>query len=114
MNVKTETKENVAIINVSGKIVVGEELDKLRNTVLEVLNSGKKNIILNLADVPYVDSTGLGEIIRSYISVKKNGGSLRLLKISEKIKDLLIISKLITTFQKDIYDNLDEAVASFN
>jgi anti-sigma B factor antagonist len=114
MNIKKESKGDVTIINVSGKIVVGEELDKLRNSVLEVLDSGKKNIILNLAEVPYVDSTGLGEIIRSYISVSKKNGSLKLLKISEKIRDLLVISKLITTFQKDIFDNLDEAVASFN
>ncbi len=113
MNIKKESKGDVTIINVSGKIVVGEDLDKLRNAVLEELESGKKNIILNLAEVPYIDSTGLGEIIRSYISVNKKNGSMKLLKISEKIRDLLVISKLITTFQKDIFDNLDEAVASF-
>jgi len=113
MKIKVRDKENASILDISGKIVAGKDIDKIRNTTLDLLDEGKKNIIFNLAKVPYVDSTGLGEIIRAYITVKKRDGQLRLLKISEKIKDLLTISKLITTFDKNIHDNEEEALKSF-
>ncbi len=113
MKIKEREKENVVILDVSGKIVLGEDINLLKEKIDELLKNGKKNIILNLADVPYVDSTGLGEIIRAYVSTTKNGGVLKLLKISEKIKDLLVISKLITTFERNIFDDEEEAVKSF-
>ncbi len=113
MKIKEREKGNVVILDVSGKIVLGEDINLLKEKIDELLKNGKKNIILNLADVPYVDSTGLGEIIRAYVSTTKNGGTLKLLKISEKIKDLLVISKLITTFEKNIFDDEEEAVKSF-
>ena len=113
MEIKVRKKDKVNILDIAGKIVIGEELDRLRTIVLDLLEAGEKSFVLNLAEVPYVDSTGLGEIIRVYISVTKKTGKVKLLNLSSKIHDLLVISELITTFEKDIFTDEETALKSF-
>ena len=102
---------DVLILDLLGKIMIGEGDDALRDAVTRIVDSGKTRIVLNLAEVPYVDSAGLGEIVRCYTTVSRKGGRLKLLHLTKKIKDLLAITKLLTVFET--YDSEDEAVKSF-
>ena len=102
---------DVVILDLHGKILIGEGDDALREAVTKLADSGKTKILLNLADVPYVDSAGLGEIVRTYTTVSRKGGQLKLLNLTKKIQDLLSITKLLTVFET--YDAEDEAVRSF-
>jgi len=102
---------DVVVLDLHGKILIGEGDDALRDGVTRLVDSGKTKIILNLADVPYVDSAGLGEIVRCYTTVSRKGGRLKLLNLTKKIKDLLAITKLLTVFET--YETEDEAVRSF-
>lgn len=101
----------VIILDLRGKIMIGEGDDALRDAVAKLVDGGKSKILLNLADVPYVDSAGLGEIVRCYTTVSKNGGRLKLINLTKKIQDLLAITKLLTVFET--FDAEDEAVRSF-
>ena len=101
----------VIILDLHGKIIIGEGDDALRDAVAKLVDGGKSKILLNLADVPYVDSAGLGEIVRCYTTVSKNGGRLKLINLTKKIQDLLAITKLLTVFET--FDAEDEAVRSF-
>ena len=101
----------VTILDLSGKITIGEGSVQLREAVKDLLTSGKKNILLNLGNVYYVDSSGIGELVSSYTTTSNQGGHLKLLSLGKKIKDLLMITKLLTVFQT--FDNEQEAVASF-
>jgi anti-sigma B factor antagonist len=101
----------VIILDLHGKIMIGEGDDALRDAVAKLVDGGKGKILLNLADVPYVDSAGLGEIVRCYTTVSKNGGRLKLINLTKKIQDLLAITKLLTVFET--FDAEDEAVRSF-
>ncbi len=102
---------DVAILDLHGKILIGEGDDALRHAVGKLVGAGKAKILLNLADVPYVDSAGLGEIVRCYTTVSKSGGRLKLVNLTKKIQDLLAITKLLTVFET--YDTEDEAVRNF-
>ena len=102
---------DVVILDLHGKILIGEGDDALREAVTRLADSGKTKILLNLADVPYVDSAGLGEIVRCYTTVSKQGGRLKLINLTRKIQDLLAITKLLTVFET--YDSEDEGVRSF-
>jgi anti-sigma B factor antagonist len=102
---------DVVILDLHGKILIGEGDDALREAVSKLAGSGKTKILLNLADVPYVDSAGLGEIVRTYTTVSRSGGKLKLLNLTKKIQDLLSITKLLTVFET--YESEDEAVRSF-
>jgi anti-sigma B factor antagonist len=102
---------DVVILDLHGKILIGEGDDALRDAVARLLDSGKTKILLNLADVPYVASAGLGEVVRCYTTVSRKGGRLKLLNLTKKIKDLLSITKLLTVFET--YDSEEEAVRSF-
>ena len=90
---------DVVILDLHGKILIGEGDDALREAVTKLADSGKTKILLNLADVPYVDSAGLGEIVRTYTTVSRKGGKLKLLNLTKKIQDLLSITKLLTVFE---------------
>ena len=103
---------DVVILDLHGKILIGEGDDALREAVTKLSDSGKTKILLNLADVPYVDSAGLGEIVRTYTTVSRKGGKLKLLNLTKKIQDLLSITKLLTVFET--YESEDEAVRSFS
>ena len=102
---------DVVILDLQGKILIGEGDDQLREAVTKLADSGKTKILLNLAEVPYVDSAGLGEIVRCYTTVSRKGGKLKLLHLTKKIQDLLAITKLLTVFET--YENEEEAIKSF-
>ena len=102
---------DVIILDLHGKILIGEGDDALREAVTKLVDGGKTRIVLNLADVPYVDSAGLGEIVRCYTTVSKKSGKLKLLNLTKKIQDLLSITKLLTVFET--FESEPEAVKSF-
>ena len=101
----------VTVLDLSGKITIGEGSVQLREKVRGLLEQGKKNILVNLGGVDYVDSSGIGELVSCYTTTKNQGGHLKLLSLTKKIKDLLQITKLLTVFET--YDDESEAVASF-
>jgi anti-sigma B factor antagonist len=102
---------DVVLLDLHGKILIGEGDDALREAVTKLADAGKTKILLNLADVPYVDSAGLGEIVRTYTTVSRKGGKLKLLNLTKKIQDLLSITKLLTVFET--YESEDEALRSY-
>ena len=103
---------NVIIIDVDGKILLGEGDVEIKQEVDDLLKQGNKKILLNLAKVPYLDSAGLGEIIRCFTALRKSGGNFKLLSPNKRIIDLLTITKLLNVF--DCYDNESSAIASFS
>ena len=111
MEIHTRTVGDVHILDISGKIVLGEATKTIRQTISDLLVNGGRKIVLNLKDVNYVDSSGIGELVRSYTSVTREGKQLKLLNLTEKIRDLLVITKLLTVFQ--VYENEQAALASF-
>ena len=113
MNIMTSTRQvgGVTIVDISGRIVLGEESAALRNLVCDLLSKGHKNILFNLGDVNYIDSSGLGNMVGSFTSVRKQGGELKLLNLTNKVHDLMQITRLYTVF--DIMDDEAIAVKSF-
>jgi anti-sigma B factor antagonist len=111
MKIVERQVDDVNILDVHGKILIGEGDDALREAVTKLVKGGQKKILLNLADVPYVDSAGLGEIVRCYTTVSREGGRLKLVNLTKKIQDLLAITKLLTVFET--YDSEAEATKSF-
>jgi anti-sigma B factor antagonist len=102
---------DVAVIDVSGRITLGEGSSNLREGIRELLSRGQRKILLNLGEVSYIDSSGIGELVWGYTSVANQGGQLKLLNLTKRVKDLLQITRLYTVF--DIYDDEAEAVRSF-
>ncbi len=111
MTFKTREAGGVTFVDLSGKITMGDGSPTLREEVHKLLTDGKKKIVLNLAEVNYIDSSGLGELVSSYTSVKNAGGELKLLNLTSKVRDLLVITKLVTVF--DVKDDEASAVSSF-
>ena len=103
---------DVMILDLKGKITLGEGDELLKDKVNSIVSQGRRKIVLNLAEVPYLDSAGLGEVVRAYTTVSRQGGSLKLLNLTKRITDLLSITKLLTVF--DTFDSEDEAVKSFS
>lgn len=114
MNCVTSTRQvgAVVIVDISGRIVLGEESAALRNLVCELLSQGHNKILFNLSDVNYIDSSGLGSLVGSFTSVRKQGGDLKLLNLTNKVHDLMQITRLYTVF--DIMDDEAAAVKSFS
>jgi anti-sigma B factor antagonist len=112
MQIEERNVGDVKVLDLKGKITLGEGDELLKDKVNSLLNQGLKKIVLNLADVPYVDSAGLGEIVRTYTTVSRQGGSLKLLNLTKRITDLLSITKLLTVFET--FDNENDAVRSFS
>ena len=112
MQIEERNVGDVVVLDLKGKITLGEGDELLKDKVNSLVNQGHKKIVLNLADVPYIDSAGLGEIVGSYTTVSRQGGSLKLLNLTKKITDLLAITKLLTVFET--FDSEDEAVRSFS
>jgi anti-sigma B factor antagonist len=102
---------DVAIIDLNGRLVLGEGDDRIRDKVNSLLQQGKQHIIVNLSNVSYMDSAGLGQLVGCYTTVTRRGGALKLLGLTKRVTDLLAITKLLTVF--DSYDTEAEAVASF-
>ena len=102
----------VTILDIRGRIVLGDEIHLLRDAVHNLIAQGKKKIILNLADVDYIDSSGVGELVGAFTTVRNAGGELKLLNLSQKVHDVLYVTKLYTVF--DIRDDEFQAVKSFD
>lgn len=102
---------DVTILDMSGSVRMGEGAVSLRNSIRGLNDEGKKKILLNLAGVKNIDSSGIGELIANYTTISRNGGQLKLLNLTDKIQNLLVITKLLTVF--DSYDNEAEALNSF-
>ena len=102
---------DVVVLDVKGRVMLGEGDEILKDKVNSLLNQGHRKIVLNLAQVPYIDSTGLGEIVRTFTTVSRQGGSLKLLNLTQRITELLAITKLLTVFET--YDSENEALESF-
>jgi anti-sigma B factor antagonist len=111
MQIDERTVGDVMILDLKGKITLGGGDEILKDKVNSLVNQGQKKILLNFADVPYVDSAGLGEIVRTYTTVSRQGGSMKLLNLTKRITDLLSITKLLTVFET--FESEKEAVASF-
>ena len=112
MQISERTIGDVVIVDVSGKVTLGDGGDvTLRDKMRSLIQQEHKKVLLNLGDVSYVDSAGLGEIVQSYATVTKNGGKLKLLNVTKRIKDLLSITKLLTVFE--CHDSEAEAIKSF-
>ena len=109
MKITKRTVGQVTILDCSGKITLGEGTMAVRNTVREVLKEGGKKIILNLGDVNYIDSSGIGELVSTFTSVANQGGKLFLLNLTKKIQELLAITKLLTVFK--VYEDEQKAVS---
>ncbi|HSB29929.1 MAG TPA: STAS domain-containing protein [Pyrinomonadaceae bacterium] len=102
---------DVTILDMSGAVRIGEGSIALRDAIRGLADSGKKKILLNLAGVNYVDSSGIGELIANYTTVSRQGGQLKLLNLTDRIQNLLVITKLLTVF--DAYEDEGEALKSF-
>ncbi len=111
MNIDVRSVGDVRILDWKGKITLGEETMAIRNKVRDIVNTGGKKLVLNLAEVPYIDSSGVGELVSTYTTVTNAGGQLKLLNLTKKIHELLAITKLLTVFE--VYDNEKAALASF-
>ena len=111
MQIEERNAGDVTVLNLKGKITLGEGDELLRDKINSLIQQGRRKIVLNLAGVPYVDSAGLGEIVRTFTTVSRQGGSLKLLNLTKRITDLLAITKLLTVFET--FDVEDDAVKSF-
>jgi anti-sigma B factor antagonist len=111
MKANNRQVNGVTIVDMSGRITLGEGSVVLRDSIKELLGKGQKKILLNLGDVSYIDSSGIGELVSAFTSVRNQGGELKLLKLTKKVHDLLQITKLYTVF--DIKDDETEAIRSF-
>ncbi len=108
MNIHTRTVGDAHILDIDGRIVLGKETMAVRNTIKDLLHNGVKKIVLNLREVNYIDSSGVGELVSSFTAVAKEGGQLRLLNLTAKVREILAITRLLTVFED--YDNEQAAV----
>ena len=114
MTMKSSTRQidGVTVVDLSGRITLGEGSIILRDTVRDLLSKGNKKILLNLGEVNYIDSSGIGELVSAFTTVRNQGGDLKLLNLTKKVHDLLQITKLYTVF--DVKDDEAGAVKSFH
>jgi anti-sigma B factor antagonist len=112
MQIEERAAGDVMVLDLKGKMTLGEGDELLKDKVNSLAMQGHRKLLLNLADVPYIDSAGLGEIVRTYTTVSRQGGQLKLLNLTKRIEDLLSITKLLTVFET--YDNEADAVRSFS
>ena len=111
MKIDERAVDGVTILDLQGKMLIGEGDELLREKINQLVENGTEKIVLNLAEVPYVDSAGLGEIVRCYTTVSRKNGKLKLLHLTKRIHDLLSITKLLTVFET--YDDERQALDSF-
>ncbi len=112
LQIDSREVSHVSILDIRGRIVLGEEIHLLRDTVRKLVADGKKKIILNLAGLDYIDSSGVGELVGAFTTVRNAGGELKLLNLTQKVHDVLHVTKLYTVF--DIRDDEFKAVKSFD
>jgi anti-sigma B factor antagonist len=111
MKASSRQVNGVTVVDMSGRITLGEGSVVLRETVRDLLSKGEKKILLNLGNVTYIDSSGIGELVSAFTSVRNQGGELKLLNLTKKVHDLLQITKLYTVF--DIKDDETSAIGAF-
>ena len=111
LNIRERQAGDVTILDLEGKITIGEGSVSLRGAIRRLIEEGKKKILLNLGGVGYVDSSGIGELVSSFTTIQRESGQLKLLNLTQKIQDLLGITKLLTVF--DTYDDEATALNSF-
>jgi len=111
MKATTRQVDSVTVIDLSGRITLGEGCAQLRELIRDLLAKGHKNMLLNVADVNYIDSSGIGELVSGFTAVSNHGGQLKLLNLTKKVHDLLQITKLLTVF--DVHDDEAKAISSF-
>ena len=111
MEIAERTVNEVTILDLKGKMTLGEGDELLKDKINSLLSGGRRKLLLNLEGVPYIDSAGLGEVVRTYTTVSRQGGSLKLLNLTKRIEDLLSITKLLTVFET--FDSEAEAVQSY-
>lgn len=111
MRVTTRQKGDVTVIDLNGKITIGAGDIALRNAVQQAIDSGAKNVLINLHEVTTIDSSGVGELVSAYTTATNRGTRLKLVNLPEKVSDILTITQLITVF--DTYDSEEEAIAAF-
>ena len=112
LNINERQAGDVTVLDMCGKITIGEGSVALRAAIRRLLEENKKRILLNLAGVSYIDSSGIGELVSSYTAINKENGQLKLLNLTQKVRDLLTITKLLTVF--DVYESEADALNSFN
>ena len=112
MEIEERSLENVVILDLKGKLTLGDGDELLKEKINNLIQQGHRNLLLNLESVPYVDSAGLGGIVHIYTTVSHQGGTLKLVNLTKRISDLLTITKLLTVFET--FDSEAEAVSSFN
>jgi anti-sigma B factor antagonist len=111
LDVKERQAGDVTILDMRGEVRIGEGSIALRDAIRNLTAEGKKKLLLNLAGVSYIDSSGIGELIANYTTVTRQGGQLKLLKLTDRVQNLLVITKLLTVF--DAYDDEAEALKTF-
>ncbi|MEX2273882.1 MAG: STAS domain-containing protein [Vicinamibacterales bacterium] len=111
MQIEERTIGDITVLDLKGKMTLGEGDELLKDKVNSLMNQGRKKILMNLEAVPYIDSAGLGEIVRTYTTVSRQGGTMKLLNLTKRITDLLSITKLLTVFET--FDNEAEALESY-
>src|SRR5436190_9495132 len=111
LNIKQRQAGDVTILDLDGEVRIGDSATALRSAIREHVSAGNTKILLNLAGVRYIDSSGIGELIANYTTVGRGGGQLKLLSLTDKVQDLLVITKLLTVF--DVYEAESEALSSF-
>ena len=111
LDVKERQAGDVTILDLSGEVRIGEGSISLRDSIRKLADEGKNKVLLNLAGVKYIDSSGIGELIANYTTISRKGGQLKLLKLTDRVQNLLVITKLLTVF--DSYDDEAEALKSF-
>ncbi|HEY6186476.1 MAG TPA: STAS domain-containing protein [Pyrinomonadaceae bacterium] len=111
LDIKERQAGDVTILDMDGKVTIGEGSVALRSAIRRLLEEGKKKILLNLGGVGYIDSSGIGELVSSYTAINKEQGQLKLLNLTQKLQDLLAITKLLTVF--DVYESESDALNSY-
>jgi len=111
LTIASREVDGVTILDLNGRITLGEGSVQLRDSVRGLISKGQKSILLNLGDVNYIDSSGLGELVSAFTTAKNQGANVKLLGLTKKVKDVLQLTKLYTVF--DIYDDEASAIASF-
>src|SRR5881398_340522 len=111
LNIRERQAGDVTVLDMDGRITIGEGSVALRTAIRRLLEENKKRILLNLAGVGYIDSSGIGELVSSFTAINKEQGQLKLLNLTQKLQDLLTITKLLTVF--DAYDTEAEALSNF-
>ena len=111
MTISTRMVDSITVVELRGKLILGEDTEQFRTRLRELIQSGTKKVLLNMGNVSYIDSSGVGELVRAYASAGSQGGQLKLVGLTRKLHDLLMVTKLLTVFEA--FDDEQKAIESF-